>query len=147
MFSPLVQTLGRAVATEDHEILLRLWRAGGQGLYWPGLTAIADIAPERMLPTYHRRWHYRHGRFLALMHDEDLEQTRVGRFVGVPGHIYRQGAGSLLGWIRHTLRGDPGKAFAHEMGLRSNLGFIQARWHEVLRGPRRDGLGRDRGSS
>ena len=147
MFSPHVQTLGRAVATEDHEILLRLWRAGGQGLYWPALTATADIVPERMRPAYHRRWHHRHGRFLAIMHDEDLEQTRVGRFLGVPGHVYRQLASSLLGWIGQTLRGDRGKAFAHEVGLRSNLGFIQARWHESLRGPRRDGLGLDRGSS
>ena len=85
--------------------------------------------------------------FGDVMHDEDLEQTRVGRFLGVPGHVYRQLASSLLGWIGQTLRGDRWKAFAHEVGLRSNLGFIQARWHESLRGPRRDGLGLDRGSS
>lgn len=147
MFSPHVQTLGRAVATEDHEILLRLWRAGGQGLYWPALTATADIVPERMRREYHRRWHYRHGRFLAIMHDEDLEQTRVGRFLGVPGHIYRQGASALLGWARQTLGGDLGKAFAHEVGFLSTLGFIHARWLEVVRGPRHDWLSLDRGSN
>jgi glycosyltransferase involved in cell wall biosynthesis len=141
MFAPHVQTVGREVATEDHEILLRLWRAGGQGLYWPGLTATADIAPERMVRTYHRRWHRRHGRFLAIMHDEDLEQTRIGRFLGIPGHIYRQGASALLGWVGQMLRGNSSKALAHEVGFWTTLGFIQARWREVLRGQRHDGLG------
>lgn len=141
MFSAHVQTLGRAVATEDHEILLRLWRAGGQGLYWPELTATADIVPERMQPAYHRRWHHRHGRFLAIMHDEDLEQTRVGRLLGVPAHIYRQGTSALLRWIGHILRGDSGKAFAHELAVRSTVGFIRARWNECLRGPRHDAKG------
>jgi glycosyltransferase involved in cell wall biosynthesis len=141
MFSPLVQTLGREVATEDHELLLRLWRAGGQGLYWPGLAATADIVPERMRRAYHRRWHHRHGCFLAIMHDEELEQTRVGRFLGVPAHIYRQGASSLLRWIGHILRGDSEKAFADELGFWSTLGFIQARWNEFVRGPRHDPKG------
>jgi glycosyltransferase involved in cell wall biosynthesis len=147
MFSPHVQTLGRVAATEDHEILLRLWRAGGQGLYWPALTATADIVPERMRPAYHRRWHHRHGRFLAMMHDEDLEQTRVGRFLGIPGHIYRQSASALLGWIGQALRGDSGKAFAHEVGFWTTLGFIEARWREGLRGRRHDGPSPDRASS
>jgi glycosyltransferase involved in cell wall biosynthesis len=133
MFSPHVQTLGRAVATEDHEILLRLWRAGGQGLYWPALTATADIVPERMSPTYHRRWHHRHGRFLAIMHDEDLEQTKAGRFLGVPAHIFRRGVADLGGWIALMLRGDVGRAFTHEIGLWTVLGFIRARWREYLR--------------
>ena len=30
--APPVQAVKREVATEDHELLLRLWRSGGQGL-------------------------------------------------------------------------------------------------------------------
>jgi hypothetical protein len=82
-----------------------------------------------------------------MMHDEDLEQTRVGRFLGIPGHIYRQSASALLGWIGQALRGDSGKAFAHEVGFWTTLGFIEARWREVLRGPRHDGPSLDRASS
>jgi glycosyltransferase involved in cell wall biosynthesis len=140
MFSPLVQTLGRAAATEDHEILLRLWRAGGQGLYWPALIVTADIVSERMHPAYHRRWHHRHGRSLAIMHDEDLEQTSFGRFLGVPGHVYRDGASALMGWLEQTARRDSIKAFGYELQLWETLGFVQARWREVLRGPHPDGL-------
>jgi glycosyltransferase involved in cell wall biosynthesis len=134
MFSPHVQTLGRAVGTEDHELLLRLWRAGGQGLYWPTLLATADIDPERMRPAYHRRWHLRHGRALALMHDDEIEQTNVGRFLGVPAHIYRAAITAFVEWIRALFRGDAGTAFRHEFGLWSCLGFIRARWPDFVRG-------------
>ena len=132
MFSPHVQTMGREVATEDHELLLRIWRAGEQGLYWPGLTATALIDPERMHRRYHRRWHYRHGRFLAIMHDEELERTRAGRFLGVPGHIYRRVATDLAGWVSAMARLRFEQAFRHEVDLRSNAGFLTARWREVL---------------
>jgi len=132
MFSPHVQTLGREVATEDHELLLRIWRAGEQGLYWPGLTATAAIDPERMHRRYHRRWHYRHGRFLALMHDEELERTRAGRFIGVPAHIYRRVALDLAGWVSALVRLRFAAAFRHEVDLRSHAGFLAARWREVL---------------
>ena len=134
MFSPHVQTLGREVATEDHEILLRLWRAGGQGLYWPHLTVTADIVPKRMRRRYHRRWHHRHGRFSAIMHDEDLEVTNLGRFLGVPAHVYRRTAADLSGWIGQVLRGDLTKAFTNEVGIWFCIGFLKTRWREFFSG-------------
>ena len=128
MFAPHMSWLS------DHEILVRLWHARGQGLYWPQLTATADIVPQRMARRYHRRWHRRQGRFAALMHDEDFERTKVGRFLGVPAHLYRQAATQLAGWVAHTLRRNPDKAFSHELGLWSCAGFFAARWHEFLSG-------------
>lgn len=118
----------------DHEILVRLWRAHGQGLYWPQLTAIADIAPQRMRRRYHRQWHRRHGRFAAIMHDEDFERTKVGHFLGVPAHQYRRVAAELVGWVADTIRRDPRNAFSHEVGLWASLGFLSARWREFLSG-------------
>lgn len=137
MFAPHVQAVGREVATEDHELLLRLWRAGGQALYWPVLTATADVVPERMRRRYHRRWHRRHGRFTAIMHDEDLEQTKIGRFLGAPAHVYRQAASNLGGWLGQLLRLNATAAFAHEVRLWSCLGFLTTRWAEFLSGARR----------
>lgn len=124
MFAPHMSSL------QDHEILLRLWRAGGQGLYWPRLTVVSDIAPERMQRRYHRRWHRRHGRFSAMMHDEDLEQTRAGRLFGVPAHLYWRTAVDLAAYGSRLLRGDPAEAFMHEVGLWFCLGFFEARWQE-----------------
>ncbi len=132
MFAPHVQAVGRAVATEDHEILLRLWRAGGQGLYWPALTVTADITPERMRRSYHRRWHHRHGRFSAIMHDEEVERTSLGRFLGVPAHFYRQMANSFWHWLRGLARLDGIGAFRYELELWSSLGFLTTRWVEFV---------------
>jgi glycosyltransferase involved in cell wall biosynthesis len=134
MFSPDVQTLGRAAACEDHELLLRLWRAGGRGLYWPALMTMSDVAPERLHRRYHRQWHQRHGRFSAIMRDEAMEQTRYGRVLGAPAHIYRQAAGALAGWVGRAARLDSAGAFSHEMHLRTCIGFLVSRWGEFLSG-------------
>jgi glycosyltransferase involved in cell wall biosynthesis len=122
---------------EDHELLLRVWRAGEQGLYWPWLTATALIDPDRMRRRYHRRWHRRHGRFLARMHDEEFERTRMGRFLGVPAHIYRRLAAHLGGWIAALIRGRFDAAFNHELGLWSASGFLASRWRELCAPGRR----------
>ena len=140
MFAPHVQAIGRDVGTEDHELLLRLWRAGGQGLYWPGLIVDSDIAPERMQRPYHRKWHRRHGRFFAIMHDDDLEETRTGRLFGVPGHIYRRAVADFAAFAGDVLRGDLARAFTHEVGLWFFLGFFNARCREVLSGPGTSGV-------
>jgi glycosyltransferase involved in cell wall biosynthesis len=128
MFAPHMSS------AQDHELLLRLWRAGGQGLYSPSLTAVADIAPERLQRRYHRRWHRRHGRFSAMMHDEDLEHTRAGRLFGVPAHLYRRAAIDLAAYGGRLLRGDAAGAFTHEVGLWFFLGFFAARWEESFSG-------------
>lgn len=128
MFAP------HMLRSSDHEILVRMWRAGGRGLYWPELTATAEIDPERMRRRYHRRWHRRHGRFAALMRDEALERTRVGHVLGVPAHVYRRGLTSFASWATHILRGDLAKAFTYEVDVWSCVGFMAARWREVLAG-------------
>src|SRR5262249_60887851 len=56
----------------DHELLVRMWRAGGRALYAPELVVGATIPKERLTRRYHRRWHARHGRFSAQMRNEEL---------------------------------------------------------------------------
>lgn len=132
LFAPHVQALKREVATEDHEMLLRLWRAGGQGLYSPTLMVTSDIPVERLTKGYHRRWHRRHGRFSAIMHDEGLEGTQFGHWLGVPAWVYRdvvERALRCFGWV---LLGNFDRAFVHETRLRFALGFLGARWREYL---------------
>ena len=132
LFAPHVQAVKREVATEDHELLLRLWRSGGQGLYAPTLIVTSDIAHDRFTKAYHRRWHQRHGRFMAIMHDEGTEQTRVGRLLGVPAHIYRSAAEALVRGLGNLVRGDLDRAFLHEIHFRFCLGFIGTRWRETV---------------
>jgi GT2 family glycosyltransferase len=120
------------VAASDNEILVRLWRSGGQGLYVPELVVFSDIASDRLTRDYHRRWHQRHGRYSALMHDEGLENTRYGRWLGVPAWIYREAlaGGSLC--VAYWLRGKRNEAFSQERRLRFALGFVRSRWREVF---------------
>ena len=132
MFALHVQAIGRDVATEDHELLLRLWHAGDQGLYWPALTATADVAPERMRRSYHRHWHRRHGRFSAIMRDDEMEKTRLGRLLGVPAHRYRELLTAFGRWVAQLARLDGTAAFNHELALWSCYGFLTTRWAEFL---------------
>jgi glycosyltransferase involved in cell wall biosynthesis len=97
---------------QDHELLLRLWRAGERVLYLPELVVHTSIAPERLTARYHRRWHAMHGRYSAAMRlqevidvDGSLMATPVDapRLYGTPGFVYKEmlretarTAGSLL---------------------------------------------------
>jgi len=132
MFAPHVQAVGREVATEDHELLLRLWRSGGQAYYSPDLVVISDIAPERMRRRYHRRWHRRHGHFEAIMRDEAFERTRVGHLFGVPAHFYRGVIVTLVAWLSSLARGRFDAAFTHETQLWSQAGFLRTCWHDYF---------------
>lgn len=69
---------------QDHEWLLRFWRAGLRGLYEPGLVVCADIDPERMTRRYHRRWHLQHGRYSARMRLRELIDPNGALYEGSP---------------------------------------------------------------
>jgi glycosyltransferase involved in cell wall biosynthesis len=125
-----VQSYKREVGTEDHELLLRLWRSGGQGLYLPSLVVTSGIASERVTKAYHRRWHTRHGRSMARMRDEGFEQTRRGRVFGAPGWICRTAVEGAVRCVACLLRGDPDRAFLHETRVRFSVGFLATRWRE-----------------
>lgn len=117
---------------EDHEFLLRLWAVGGRGLYLPGLITTAEIEPERMEKQYHRKWHAGHGRFYAALHSEEVERSKLGRFLGVPAHFYRQALTDLAGWLGARIRRQPAEAFTRELALRYFGGFAIRRWREFF---------------
>jgi glycosyltransferase involved in cell wall biosynthesis len=129
-FDPRVQVLKRKSATEDHELQLRIWRSGGQGLWVPEALVLSDVASDRLVKGYHRRWHVRNGHFVAVMRDDVIERTRVGRLLGVPGHIYRRAILGFFGTLRRLLQGDLNRAFAHEVQLLWSIGFIATRWRD-----------------
>jgi glycosyltransferase involved in cell wall biosynthesis len=123
---------------EDHEFLLRILRAGRTGLYDPRIVIHAEIQPNRLERTYHRRWHIGHGHFHALLRSEHMEQTSLGTLFGVPAHLYRQALGDLVGWVRAKANGDAGRAFHHEVRLLFGYGFLRTRRREFLEKPRRE---------
>ena len=120
LFSPDLQRV------QDHELLTKVWRGGGRGLYLPKIVVSAEVQPERTTKDYHRRWHTGHGYYYAVMRESGFEQSSV-RLFDVPGHLLRRAGGDALGWLICRLRGDSDEAFAHEVGLRFFVGFYRRR--------------------
>ena len=120
-----------AGSTEDHEMHLRLWRAGLHGMYDPSLRVRAIVLPERLEKAHHRAWHFGHGRHVARMRLPEMEASRAGRVLGVPLHLVRQALVDGWGYLRSRVTGDGGRAFEREAHVWFIAGFIRervARW-------------------
>ena len=127
VFNPDVQRVRDGIgSTEDHELLTRLYDAGGRMLYAPRLLVRARVQPDRYKRGYHRRWHEGHGRFHALMRSPGMEAARLSLF-GVPGHLLRRAASDAAAWFASAIRGDWDGAFAAELRLRFFSGFVRTR--------------------
>lgn len=126
-FSVDVQRVKDSIgSTEDHDLLSRLYAAGGRMLYEPEMLVIARVQPERCDRGYHRRWHEGHGRFHALMRSPEMERARVSP-LGVPGHLVRTAAGDAARWFASIVSADWERAFLAELRLRFFKGFVWTR--------------------
>jgi glycosyltransferase involved in cell wall biosynthesis len=134
-FHPQLQRVQDSIGSmEDHELLIRLWKAKRQGLYVPQLVATSEIVVDRLKKRYHRRWHLGHGRFHAMARLEEVERTSNGRLFDVAAHMYRQAALDAVGWLANQARGRPDRAFANETALWFFFGFLRQRYSEFQRG-------------
>lgn len=130
-FSPLTQrTTNDVCSTEDSELQLRMWRSGIRGMYFPDIVGWAQVPLQRLTKDYHRRWHRRHGRCMALMRDEQFEESEAGRLFDIPAHLFRQMANSFGGWADSWLKRDEPETFWHETRVRFFLGFIEQRYRD-----------------
>jgi glycosyltransferase involved in cell wall biosynthesis len=126
-FSPDVQLMpGMLGSTEDHELMQRIWRLGGRGVYEPSIVVRAEVQPERLTRRYHRRWHYAHGRSHARMRLPEMERSRA-RIFDVPVHLFRQAFEHLIRVVRHAIRRRAALAFQAETGLWFVAGFVRER--------------------
>jgi glycosyltransferase involved in cell wall biosynthesis len=66
---------GRTGATEDLDLLIRLWKSGRKGLYLPHVSFRHKATADRLTKNYHRRWHRDHGRSYAIMRSEETEKA------------------------------------------------------------------------
>ncbi len=122
-------------STEDHELQLRLWRAGRQGIYLPEIVVIADVQAERLTKTYHRLWHTGHGKSSAIMRLDEMFTTEgqlterlsddVITLFGVPAFIYHDLLGASFQWLNAALRGREGIALLNENWVRRRISYIR----------------------
>ena len=113
-------------ATEDLDLLMRLWKSGRKGLYLPHVAFYHKATKDRLTKKYHRRWHSDHGRSYAIMRSEETEQGKV-RLFDVPAYMFREAARDTLRWLSCMIQGRTDEAFWHETQLRFFAGFVSRR--------------------
>jgi GT2 family glycosyltransferase len=133
-FEPALQLVKGGIGSmEDHEWQIRIWEAGFHGMYVPNVQVRTPVQLDRFRKSYHRRWHFRHGRFRSMLRQQAMEATSY-RILDTPGHVYRSAIHSLLSFCSELARGRFQNAFRQECDALDNLGFILARWQGSLGG-------------
>lgn len=116
-FSPDVQRVKDGIgSTEDHEILQRLYDAGGRAAYVPDVVVTTRVPARRMTQGYHRRWHLGHGRFTARMPN------------AAPPPALRGAAADAVRWLGRAAVRDRARAFEAETRLWFFSGFFKERF-------------------
>lgn len=116
-FSPEVQRVKDGIgSTEDHEMLQRLYDAGGSAAYVPDVLVTTRVPARRMTQRYHRRWHLGHGRFTARMQNDQ------------PTHALRSAAADAARWLQRSVVRDRARAFEAETRLWFFSGFLKERY-------------------
>jgi len=119
-------------STEDHDMQLRIWRAGMRGMYVPEVSMVADVTPDRLVKSYHRRWHRGHGRFCAAMRLRELVPADMGPMseprdvvllFGTPAFVYAELLELAGLWLKALLHRDDTFFYANK--LRHDWSYIR----------------------
>jgi glycosyltransferase involved in cell wall biosynthesis len=124
---------------EDHEFLVRLWRAGCRGLYVPTVVAHAEVQDERLKKAYHRAWNIKTGQFNSLMRLNEITGSD-GRIAGdcpdmvtlfgVPAFVYRDFLAGGAGWVAGSLLGRQASALRSKNCFWYFAGYISMRYQQ-----------------
>jgi glycosyltransferase involved in cell wall biosynthesis len=143
LFSPELGRIKDGIGSaEDHDLQMRIWRAGGQGMYAPDVVFTSEIDPERLTKAYHRRWHIGHGKFCAMMRiietsgpDGELAEELPDqiKLFGVPGFLYRSLLLEIGRWLAALVRKPENLSFECENQVRYLIGYIRKRYEESRR--------------
>jgi len=123
------------IAGEDHELCVRLYRAGFYtGLYDPDVVVRHFVPASRLERAYFRRWFYWHGRTMARMAGAvylDLDLDRVPAVFGVPRFVYREFLQQCGRWARRAGRSDALALLVEEVNLVEYFGFFAESWQRT----------------
>jgi glycosyltransferase involved in cell wall biosynthesis len=131
---------------QDLELIVRLWRANGRGMYAPDVVVSHHIPLERMTKKYHRMWHTREGDIRSRIRLREIfdsagrvmgETPGSPRLFGVPAFLYRELMGECAGWLVAALRRDESRAFRFEGKVRQTVSYMRTRFREYAREQRR----------
>lgn len=129
------------IAGEDHELCVRLFRAGlYSGIYDPAVWVRHFVPASRLTRSYFRRWFHWHGRTMARMADAvylDLDLTRVPSIAGVPRFVYREFLQQVQRWLGRVGRSDGLALLIEEVRLLEYVGFFSEIWRSRMSSGRR----------
>ena len=124
------------IAGEDHELCVRLYRAGlYSGIYDPTVAVRHLVPASRLTRDYFRRWFYWHGRTMARMADAiylDLDLASVPSVAGVPRFVYREFLQQIGRWLARAGRADALALLVEEVRLIEYLGIFSEAWRGRL---------------
>jgi glycosyltransferase involved in cell wall biosynthesis len=128
--------------SQDREIQLRLWRAGGVGLYVPELSIAVEVPRERLTKQYFRYWYTTYGMYhsrMGLLDDIDregrLRPVASRRLGGVPLFLYRELTTSAGAWLAALARLDRVAAFYWENRSRYLFHYLRERYRHPRHPP------------
>jgi glycosyltransferase involved in cell wall biosynthesis len=123
--------------SQDRELQLRLWKAGGIGVYVPDVVTHVPVPEERLTKAYYRLWFSRAGRFHSRMGlleviDRDGRMVELPRpehcLLGLPPYLYRQLVEAVTRAMWGSVRRDRVASFYHENRARYLASYIRERW-------------------
>ena len=124
---------------EDLELIIRVWRANGRGMYAPRVVITHKIPAERTTKAYHRMWHTREGDIRARVRYKEIvdidgriidPRPPTAQLFGAPMFIYRQLLESGGRWLLAAARLNSAQAFLHECHFRQSLSYLRTRSRE-----------------
>jgi glucosyl-dolichyl phosphate glucuronosyltransferase len=120
------------ISGEDHEIFLRMRRAGHYaGYYDPEITVRHYVPASRLTRRYFRQWFFWHGKTQALMLEDlfpELNANKVPTIAGVPRFLYRQGLQELVAYLKALSTEDALGRLVHELNVLRYIGLFGQRW-------------------
>lgn len=126
-------------STEDYELHMRIWAAGGQGMYVPDIVVSADVQANRLTKAYHRRWHKGQGKYRAIMGLEEItapdgrlmqSPMNTPTLFGASAFMYRQVIASGGRWVIAVARRNESLSLYHENKVRYLISYIRRRYEQ-----------------
>jgi glycosyltransferase involved in cell wall biosynthesis len=119
---------GTLLSGEDHELCLRVQRAGFRAVYVPTAVVHHWVPAERARVRYFVNWFYWSGITNAIL-DEDSGAARRGRSVlGLPLYLAKRAVTASLASAQAMLRGRRHTALHHAIDVAFTAGYAAKRW-------------------
>lgn len=119
---------------QDLELIVRVWRANGRGMYAPDVTVSHRIPADRLTKAYHRMWHSREGDIRARVRFREIfdpdgriipGEPAITRVFGIPRFLFRRLFVESTRWVAAAVRGQEAQAFALESEVRQMCRYMR----------------------